>query len=484
MLSGQRTLSEIDGALRTARSEMDRLDSDLNWSSESLASNRRSQARALKELAAMRLDLLEQGEFIDSLDSADHRAKQLLDEREQAIELLESEIEQNQHELAELEDRRKSAHRDVDDAAKRVAELEAQTQESLDQDAAYLAQLERTRDAESVVSHAEEKLAQAEAVQEEKGRPFREDALFEYLWSRHYGTLDYKAGAFARTMDAWVARLIDYETARRNYWMLTEIPKRLAQHVEQVKDLAEDELEQLQDIENAHAEAMGVLDAQEVLAKMEHQQDELDDALERQENELQQLRARHGTFVAGEDEYIKQSVGLLTESMQRMPVRELDGRARRTLTTEDDALVRELEDLRHQDRVIQEQLSEHRRLHAAHLERLKELEDVRRRFKRRRFDDLRSSFGNEQLIMMMLNEFLRGGVRGSVLWDVLKRQQRYRDVGGAWPDFGSGGFPQRRTRSSRRRGSPWHWPGGRGGFRIPRGGGSSSRGGFRTRGGF
>jgi len=71
---------------------------------------------------------------------------------------------------------------------------------------------------------------------------------------------------------------------------------------------------------------------------------------------------------------------------------------------------------------------------------------------------------------------------------VIGRSQRHRDVG-ACPYFCSVclGGGRRRRRSS---GVPWHWPGGggSGGFRLPRAGGSSSRGrgngGFRTGGGF
>ena len=127
-------------------------------------------------------------------------------------------------------------------------------------------------------------------------------------------------------------------------------------------------------------------------------------------------------------------------------------------------------------------------MHEAKLNRLQQLEEVRRRFKNRRFDDIRSGFGNEDLISTMLGQFLNGLINSGELWRVLERHQRHRDVG-AWPDFGSGGlgFP-----NTRRRRSPWHSPTSRGGvgsrstggFRLPRSGGSSSRGGFKTGGGF
>ena len=114
--------------------------------------------------------------------------------------------------------------------------------------------------------------------------------------------------------------------------------------------------------------------------------------------------------------------------------------------------------------------------------------------KNSRFDDVRSGFGNEELIVNVIGEFLKGVISGSDLWKVIKRNQRYQDVNSS-PEFGSGGLGNlgdilgggsigRRNR--RKRKSSWHLPKprrGGGGFSIP---GSSSRGGggFKTGGSF
>ena len=89
----------------------------------------------------------------------------------------------------------------------------------------------------------------------------------------------------------------------------------------------------------------------------------------------------------------------------------------------------ELETLRREDQRLVDDLADRRRMQSAHLGRLKELEAVRRQFKRHRYDDLRSVFEDDRLIGQLLSEFLRGAIRGSGLWDAIRRQQRYQDVG-------------------------------------------------------
>jgi hypothetical protein len=162
--------------------------------------------------------------------------------------------------------------------------------------------------------------------------------------------------------------------------------------------------------------------------------------------------------------------------------------ARATMTLEDDALVDQLREAQVRERGLRSELEEHRKIHLELTTRLKDVTDVRKQFKQRRYDDLRSGFDNKDLVLMILGQVLAGTVRGGSLWDALRRHQRYRDVAGAWPDFGSGGVAGRIGRSPRG-GRTWHWPGKNGGsgsgFKLPKSGGRGrGRGGFRTGGGF
>lgn len=483
MRSGRETLGSIDNALTHARKELDRLDRELQRTSDELAANRRARARTVRELAGIRLGGLAEG-AVEALDSADRRAQETLSRRAAAIDDLEGEIELKRHELAAAEERRELIHGKVEQAAQALAELEATVQASLERDESYLAQLERAKAADAVAAAAEEKTRQAELDRAEKGEPFEADDLFMYLWRRGYATPEYRANPLARAMDAWVARLIRFREARATYWTLLEIPKRLAAHAEREREEAADELTKLEAIEKAAADAAGVGEAQALLATVESEQDQVDEALRELENTLADLRARRAGFAAGEDEFLQRGLAILAEALQRRELRELRDLATATSDRRDDGLVDELDTLRRADHRLVEDLADRRGVQATHLQRVKELEAVRRQFKRHRYDDLRSVFDNDDLIGELISEFLRGAIGGSGLWDAIRRQQRYRDVGGAWPDFGSGGMGRRR-----RQRSPWHWPGGAGGgFRLPRGGGSRgrtrSRGGFRTGGGF
>lgn len=491
MLSGRETLGHINATLKSARGEMGRLEQELQRTSDAVARNRMAQTAALKHLAGVRLDEIASGNIRQHLDGVDYQVEQLLEQRAGEMAKLEQQIRRTEAEREALETQRDEQHEVVDAKARTLAEREAAVQANLNDDGEFQDQLAATRAADAIAVSAADKAAMAEADRNAKGAPYESDELFSYLWSRGYGTSEYSAGALARFLDGWVARLCGYEEARQNYWMLLEIPKRLDAHADRVRAAADDELGRLQALEQVAAKAGGVVAASASLAEAEEIQDEIDVKISEQEEALNRLRTELSQYAVAEDEYSVKCLQVLAEAMGRRNILQLTSMAGSTLTPEDDALVDELRQLRRADDQLQSELRQHRDMLQEQHRRQQELESVRRKFKNSRYDDLRSTFDKGDLLVMMMRQVLGGGVEGGALWDAIRRQQRYQDVGGAWPDFGSGGIV-RGGRRGQMRPPTWHWPGGNtgrgrrgGGFRLPRAPRSSrSRGGFRTGGGF
>ena len=122
---------------------------------------------------------------------------------------------------------------------------------------------------------------------------------------------------------------------------------------------------------------------------------------------------------------------------------------------------------------------EFRKLHERESDRVGKLEDIRRRFKSARFDDVLSEFKDVALIVLILREFMRGSAGANDVWKTIERQQRQRRVQSD-PGFGTLRFPKAP------RSGPWRMPpmpkgGGFGGFKS---GGGFRGGGFKTGGGF
>ena len=489
MLSGRETLGHLDGSLVELRTQLDRLDRELQTMSAQIARSQLEQSEIVKQLATIRLDAITSDRVGQAIDSADRQVHELLERREKTIGDLNAVVEASSEKLARLETERAKLHDRVDDVAGALADREARVQAQLAEDEGYRAQLERTQGADATALSAEEKARVAAADRAEKRGPYDRDPLFSYLWQRSYGTSEYRANPLMRALDGWVARLCRYEDARRNYWMLLEIPKRLEQHAAGVRKTASGELEKLRALEADAAERGGVNEARAALADAEAKQDAADQEIDALERELQDVRLEQGRFAAGDDDYLKKCLAVLEAAAQHASLESLTSLARSTMSLEDDRLVERLGQARRDESELHGELEEHREMHRQMLRRLEELTAVRSRFKQHRYDDLRSGFNNGDMLLLLLQQVLAGTLRSGSFWDALTRHQRYRDVSGAWPDFGSGGIARRSGGGSRPSSKPpWHWPGGGGGrkgFRLPSGGRRPrGGGGFRTGGGF
>lgn len=527
MLSGIQALQNINSSLQTVKNDIHRIDAQLSGLSNQLANNHRQHALAIQGIAKIRLGTLVEGSsnkntLIEHLSLADKQALTLLDERHQAISKLESDIQQQQQTQEKLEKQRQQLLENANHIANTLANKEAETQATLNTDHAYQTALTRAQEADSIADEAERKAQESAGSLEEKGKPYQADDLFMYLWDRHYGTADYKNyNPITRLLDAWVAHKAKYHNYRANYWNIQEIPKRLAQHAQGVREQAEALIIDVQTLEEKALKKNGANQLKHELEKAREKVEQCDNELslvEEQENSLLNSRSQ---FASAQDSYMKKCLTLLQNALEHQSISGLRQLVAVSPSEEDNDLLKDLNHYQSNHNNIKQDMNGLRHAHDEKLKRLKELETVRNNFKRHHYDDIRSGFGNNALIGSALGQFLEGLVNGSELWRVIQQNQRHQDVG-AWPDFGSGGLGNGRFRNVHRsagssnnnknknttlnnnilndlfnqqshhqgkKTSPWHWPNSHhGGFRLPssrsNNQGNRYTGGFKTGGSF
>ena len=482
VLTGTAALRNIDRSLQTIRNEVVRLDTQLAQMTSKLGVNQRHRLKLINDIAEVRLAGIERGELQKNLGAADHEVGQILEQRNAALEELNTHIDDLNRQIADADIAREEHLQTVNSTSQKVLDGESLVQQQLKEDASYLAQLEKARTAEAMALEAGQKAEQAQADLAKKAEPYQQDKLFMYLWNRSFGTTGYRGRLFSRFMDSWVADLINYAPARVNFWNLTEIPKRLAEHADRIEARADEQHKALQKLEREALEVAGVRSLEDQLARLREDLDRLDDSIEELENTLNTRLNERTRFLSGEDDYMQRSIVRLSQALEHQDVQALQRYVRATHSHADDTILVELKRVVERLQDMAGDLAEVRLLHGNKIKKLEELEVVRRNFKNSRYDDVRSGFGKKSLLTGLMAEFLQGLINGSDLWRTIQRHQRHRDVGSS-PDFGSGelgkivdilGGVIGGSRSGRKsRGSSWHIP-------RPRGGG----GGFKTGGGF
>jgi len=461
MISGREALGVIRQAVTEEQARSRQVEARLSEASQALLQVDQERARALSQLARLRVEALAEGGVAERLDEADRRVLATLEQRSEEVRLLHAElagVEARQAEGAAARERHAEA---LEAAAAAVDAAEAGTQARLAADPDYRAQRDATEAAERIAVHADEKATLAEQERAAKGAAYDADPLFAYLWRRGYGTAAYRAWPLVRWLDGKVARLIGFEAARRNYQRLQELPLRLREHADRVGAQADAALSALAARDAAEREADGVAALEAEHERARARLAAADERLEADAQALQAVQQRIETYARGDDPRYLQAVAALAEALGQVPLRTLAREAIATPFPEDDRIVARLLELDRQREAQAATLTELREAAAGHRNRTTDLERVRIDFSRRRFDQPDVSFPDAAMIATLLAQLLNGAMTRDALWRVLEKQRQVTPRR-ADPTFGSGGFG---------RASPWGGglPGGLPG-RLPTGG--------------
>ena len=95
--------------------------------------------------------------------------------------------------ISKKHEKRQDLLAEIDGAQAELKALAAQIAKSVAADPDYVAKRDEAEDLRRVAEGSLAKTETAEADREQKGRPYREDPLFMYLWEAGYDTKNYKA---------------------------------------------------------------------------------------------------------------------------------------------------------------------------------------------------------------------------------------------------------------------------------------------------
>jgi hypothetical protein len=460
MITGRDTLQQINDYVLQAQSQIESADLEMDKLTSRLGRLRVEEAEQFQRLARFRLGEMNAGHMVARLNKAHQVVQAFLEHHKDALAELESGLEQIKQSQRKLEQQRESR---IDARDQAVEEFERQlekSKEKLEQDEGYRRQQEKALRAAEVSRRADEKASQSEADLASKGKPYQEDEIFMCLWQRRYMTPDYRANRIIRSLDDWVARLIDYRETRADYHMLNELPVRLREHADQAAETAERQQQALLALEKQAAEKDGLGALQTALDKAEAHLQQINDEIEDCEKQYQELLGQKAGFAAGEDEHTQKAIEILAAELEREDTIELYRQAQATPRPEDDVIVMQLHKLQQEESEINERLSDLKADRQQQRKALEELSKLRSEFRRSNYDAGFSSFPANLGLGVLLGEMLRGGRSSGSAWDRIGKAQKW-----DFPDVGDSG-------------------GGFGGFGGFGSGGGFGGGGFRTGGGF
>jgi hypothetical protein len=508
-IRGPEALASLDEAMRDIRREEEEIAKRLARSADKLGKIRENEAELFRQLAQLRLDPNVQAELDGRITAAEGKARDLLKTHAKDLSKAEKAIADIDAELARLTAERAAALKAYEGHQGELKTLAGRLAATIAQDPAFAAKQQQATELAEIAGQSMRKTEQAEADREEKGRPYRDDPLFMYLWEAGYGTASYRANNLVRYLDGLVANLVGFAKARPNFAMLNEIPLRLREHAErQIANARQAEAE-ADALEMAAIDAAGGKPMREAMEAAQQKIEALDAEIVAAEDQRDEAAEALGVLSQGSNPAFEGALSELATALGREDIQTLLAEARRTRTGQDDTIVAQIDDARARAKEEEGETREQNERLKTLVKRRRELEDIQWEFKKQRFDDPRSNFGEDKLVGDLLNDFLRGGISAAAYWDQWQRSQNWSAGGSDLGGRSSGGNRQRSNAPwPQAGGSTFNWPdssfggsskpksgggfgggwggGAGGGFSRPRTGSAGTRkhGGFKTGGGF
>ena len=507
-IRGPEALASLDEAMRDIRREEDEISRRLARSAERISKIRESEAELFRQLARLRLDPAVQGELDGAISAAESKARAQLKAHASDLGKAERAVAEIDTRLARLTAERAAALKLFETHQAELKALASRLGASIARDPAFAAKREEAAALAEVAAQSMRKTEQAETDRETKGKPYRDDPLFMYLWAAGYGTANYRANNLVRYLDGLVANLVGFNKTRPNFAMLNEIPLRLREHAERQIALAHAAEAELDALETTAIDAAGGKPIRDAMMAAREQITALDAEMVASEDQRDESAKAVASLSQGLNPAFETALSELATALGREDIQSLLADARRTRTGQDDTIVAQIDDARARAKEEDQETREQKERLKTLAARRRELEDIQWEFKKQHFDDPRSTFREERLVGDLLDDFLRGGITAASYWDSWQRSQNW---GAGTSDWGGGvGLPdngRQRPNPPRPESGGFAWPdnsfgGGAGksrggfgggfggglggGFSRPRTGSSGTRkhGGFKTGGGF
>lgn len=441
-LGGPDALRSIEDALRDIRREEDEIVRRLGRSSERVTKIRAQKGELVRQLIATRLDQAGRSAVIAEIAEAAERTLQGLARHDAELEAMAARIAEMDAAIATAGADRAALQLDAAERDAQLRALAAKARPRLGKNAAYVAQVDAARALAQAAELSLKRTLEAEAERESKGRPYRDDPLFMYLWEKAYGAKTYRANPLVSRLDAWIAARIGYDRARTNFALINELPLRLREHAAGLQARAEGAALEVAKIERAAVDSAGGQAARESLSAIVGQIAGLDRAIaELEDRRDEAMRAQRDLAEGGSVAYA-QSFRSLSDLLARADVQALVAEARATPKGQDPTILSQLDDLDRRSEEEEDETEEQRSRLRTLAARRRDLEDLLFEIKAQGFDNPHSRFADADLAGDALNVFLRGEISLGGYWERWRLGQKW-DVAGGYggPAGGWGRMP-------------------------------------------
>lgn len=240
---------------------------------------------------------------------------------------------------------------------------------------------------------------------DEKLPAYEASSLFQYLLQRKFGESAYRGRGLPRQLDRWVARLVDFDRAKKGYEFLRVTPELMATEIAKRRKATERLCQKLESKRDAHKKRLGALEIEKQIAKLEDVYKQTLDNAEAMQSEIEPLEEEYERIESSQGRFYDEALDELVEFLSQMKTSVLKQWAEQTTAPEDDEIVAQIQWLAEKTTELK---AESRRLQSKRRKlasRNRQLQYVIRSCRRSEIDSARCSYPTDFNVQGLLERY-------------------------------------------------------------------------------
>ncbi len=471
MHTGENIHDSMVTRIRKVRRRLDREEQRIDSLQVQLAETGERRCATLRALAEFHLPGMTEVAIAGTLSDMEANVRAIFDEKKDRLREVERLIPEQRGTVAEAEAALVAVTRTLNETGEERARLAHIVFEELQAMPRWQGLFAEVQRLEARVAASEKRHEAAEREQADKLPAYERDPLFAYLARRGFGTAGAAGNAVTRSLDRWVAGVMQYADARAKYDFLKALPDHAAEALAEDREALAVAAPPLNRLESEVVDRTGLTPVLERGNRLYAEREDARRALREAETTLRDLTSEFAALHDERGSYYESAIDGLEAYLDGRTPDELAALARASGDPRDDLLVANLHAVDNELAELRADLATRKEERDQIADRLAGLEDLRDQFEAEDWNGRRSRFDDRLDINALLLGYLAGSHSHGHVHRALGRSQHFLPIGDSFggSGFGGGGFSS---------------GGGFGGGGFSSGGGFGGGGGFSTGGGF
>lgn len=381
--------------------------------------------QAVVELARHDLPDMSQASIERTFAGIRDELQAILARKERAQTELNGRLERCRASVAELQQQADAVSHALSQLNARRQELEQSAAERLRTDSTFQELSQQAISAEMQLKANEERAEELQLEAADKLPAYQRSRLFTYLYERRFGKPEYGYRGWTRSLDRWLARLIEFDRHQRGYEFLRRTPPLVAEEVARRRAAFHALMEQVEAIEDRVTDDVGLTALLREGEQRGAEQDRLRARLAAAQQQVQQVEADLTNLDQQQSSFYREALDRYTRFLAETETAVLQSRARETADPVDDEIVARIAFLTQEIERLKPEVAQLSARSREAEQRTEGLSFVVRRAEQAGVDSDRCTAADPAAIARDLDRYVAGAMSQNDLWSALQRQLHF-----------------------------------------------------------